>query len=88
MHILNTGKECARDKLCLLPAMYTALTEFTRKQTYIVSLPVLSMCMYPFRYHYGPFRYLFGPFRCLFGPFRCLFSVPFSPFQGLRLPNI
>ena len=72
-----------------IPAMYTAPTEFTRKQTYIVSFPVLSMCMYSFRYHYGPFRYLFCPFRCLFGPFRCLFgpfrsfSVPFCPFRCL-----
>ena len=55
--------------------------EFTWKQTYIVSFPVLSMCTYPFRYHYDPFRYLFDPLRCLFGPFRCLFG----PFRSLSV---
>ena len=67
--------------------MYTAPTDFTREQTYIVSFPVLdlSMCMYLFRYHYGPFRYLFGSFRCLFGPFRCLFG-PFRSFWSLSVP--
>ena len=52
--------------------MNTALTDFTWKQTYIkVSFPVLSMCIFPFRYHFGPFC----PFRCLFGLFRCLFGA-------------
>ena len=60
---------------------YTAPTEFTRKQTYIISFPVLSMCMYPFRYHYDPFRYLFGPFRYNFGLYQCLFGL----FQSLSV---
>ena len=61
--------------------MYNAPTKFTWKETCIVFFPVLSMCMSPFRYHYGPFRCFFGPFRCLFGPFRCLFG----PFGSLSV---
>ena len=92
----NKIRLCAQDKLRLLPEMYMyiAPTEFTRKQTYIiVSFPVLSMCMYPFRYNYGPFRsflvslfgvfsVFFGVFLVLFGPFWS-FSVPFGPFRSL-----
>ena len=54
------------DKLRLLPAMYTAPTEFSQKQTYIV----LSMCMYSFRYHYAWSFSLFVHFG--------VFSVPFG----------
>ena len=62
----------------------TAPTDFTQKQTYIVSFPVLSMCTYLFRYHYSPFRYLFGPFQYLFSVFSVIFCL-FGPFQSFSV---
>ena len=64
----------------IILTMYTSPTKFTWKETYIVFFPVLSVCMYPFRYYYiymglfGIFSVLFSLFRCLLGPFRS-FSV-------------
>ena len=58
--------------------MYTAPTKFTQKETYIVFFPVLSMCMYPFRYHYiWAFSVSFWSFSVSFRSF----SVSFRSFS-------
>ena len=62
--------------------------EFTRKQTYMVSFPVLGMCIFGiimilfgiFSVLFSIFSVLFGVFSVLFGSFRS-FSVLFSVYS-------
>ena len=69
--------------------MYTAPTDFTRKQTYIVSFPALCVKYVHVSfsvswYFSASVRSFSVSFRCLFGPFRS-FPVFFGPFRSFSV---
>ena len=80
-HVLGKSLEIVPKFLEITPptSSNVHLTDrFTPKQAYIVSFPVLSMCMYFFgiiMVLFGIFLFLFRVFSVLFGPFLFFFCV-------------
>ena len=66
-------------------AMYTAPTDFTREQTYLVSFPVLDLSMCNCAcILFGIIMVLFGIFSVLFGVFSAIFGVFLVFFGPIR----